>query len=314
MISKHLYPLIMVVLVGLAVTSGPTTADSANPLQVKVFVSSEDHMGLGVASAIIYGEQEAVLVDAQFTVSNAHRLVAEILETGRELTTVYITHVHPDHFMGLPVIKQAFPDARVVSIKASADDVNASGDFKIEYWGKKVLQHNGSKSKVFVETLQEPLITLEGNRLEILGPFQGDAPNSSVVWIPSIKTLIASDLIFDHAHAWLAAAKSPALAQEWLTALDQLEALKPDVVVPGHAPSNGYLSPTSIAYTRQYIETFLEVLNKTDDSAGLITEMQRRYPDIALPFALEYSAKILGDKWIWDGQWPESLRDLEVTH
>ena len=314
MISKHLYLLIMVALVGLVAMSGPTKADSANPLQVKVFVSSEDHMGLGVASAIIYGENEAVLVDAQFTVSNAHRLVAEILETGRELTTVYITHVHPDHFMGLPVIKQAFPGARVVSIKASADDVNASGDFKVEYWGKKILRHNGSKSTVFVETLQEPLIMLEGNRLEILGPFQGDAPNSSVVWIPSIKTLIASDLIFDHAHAWLSAAKSPALAQEWLTALDQLEALKPDVVVPGHAPSNGHLSPTSIAYTRQYIETFFEVLNKTDNSAELIAEMQRRYPDIALPFALEYSAKILEDKWTWDGQWPESLRNLEVTH
>jgi glyoxylase-like metal-dependent hydrolase (beta-lactamase superfamily II) len=254
------------------------------------------------------------LVDAQFTVSNAHRLVAEILETGRKLTTVYITHVHPDHFMGLPVIKQAFPDARVVSIKASADDVNASGDFKIEYWGKKVLRHNGAKSKVFVETLKEPLIMLEGNRLEIFGPFQGDAPNSSVVWIPSIKTLIASDLVFDHAHAWLAAAKSPALAQEWLTVLDQLEALKPEVVVPGHAPSNEHRSPTSIAYTRRYIETFLEVLNETDDSVALITEMQRRYPDIALPFALEYSAKILGDDWDWDGQWPESLRDLEVTH
>ena len=184
------------------------------PLQVKVFMSSEDHMGLGVASAIIYGEKDAVLVDAQFTLSNAHRLVAEILETGRNLTTIYITHVHPDHFMGLPVIKNAFPDARVVSIKESADDVNASGDFKIDYWGTKILGHNGAKSKVFVETLTEPLILLEGKRLEILGPFQGDASNSSVVWVPSIKTLIASDLIFDHAHAWLSAAKSPELAEE----------------------------------------------------------------------------------------------------
>jgi len=302
-----------VALIGLLVISDVICAAASEPLQVKVFMSTQDHMGLSVASTIIYGETDAVLVDAQFTVSNAHRLVAEILETGRKLTTIYITHVHPDHFMGLPVVKQAFPDARVVSIKASADDVNTSGDFKIEYWGK-VLGHNGAKTKVFVETLKQPLIMLEGKRIEILGPFQGDAPNSSVVWVPSIKTLIASDLIFDHAHAWLSAAKSPALAQDWLAALEQLEALKPVVVVPGHAPSNEYLSPASIAYTRQYIETFLEVLHQTDGSSALIAEMQRRYPDIPLAFALEYSAKILADKWIWEGQWPESLRDMKVTH
>ena len=296
------------------ITAVSHTYAEDNPLQVKVFMSSQDHMGLGVASAIIYGQTDAVLVDAQFTKSNAHRLVAEIIETGKTLKTIYITHVHPDHFMGLPVVTEAFPEARVVSIKESADDVNASGDFKIAYWGKKVLGHNGAKTKVFVETLDEPLIMLEGKRLEILGPFQGDAPNSSVVWIPSIKTLIASDLIFDHAHAWLSAAKSPALANEWLAALDTIEALKPEVVVPGHAPSNQYLSPASIPYTREYIRAFLRALNETQDSKALIAEMRRQYPNASLPFALDYSAKILGDKWQWDGQWPKSLREMPVTH
>ncbi len=287
-------------------------AEAQKPLQVEVFMSSEDHMGLGVASAIIYGEKEAVVVDAQFTLSNAHRLVAAILETGRELTTVYITHEHPDHFMGLPVLIQAFPKAKAVSLQASADDVNASVDFKLEYWGNNVLGANGAKTKVFVEALKEPLIMLEGRRLEILGPFQGDAANSSVVWIPSIKTLIASDTIYDHAHAWLAASKSPELRQAWLDVLDQLEALKPEVVVPGHAPSNAYLSPASIDYTRQYIKTFVATMSETGDSKELMAEMNRIYPDVAMPFCLDYSSKILKDGWTWDGQWPASLRDMKA--
>ncbi len=288
----------------------PVNAD-VPPLQLKVFKSSEDHMGLGVNSAIIYGEKEAVLVDAQFTLSNAHRLVAEILETGRELTTIYITHEHPDHFLGLPVVKQAFPDAKVVSIKESADDVNASFEFKLNYWGNKVLGSNGAKTSVFVETLKQPLIMLEGRRLEILGPFQGDGPNSSVVWVPSIKTLIASDLIYDHAHAWMSAAKTPALRQAWLDALDILEALQPEIVVPGHAPSDQYLSPASINYTRQYIKTFIAKLNETNDSAELMAEMRRIYPDVAMQFSIEYGSKILKDGWVWEGQWPESLRNLK---
>ena len=291
-----------------------TSAATQNPLQVKVFMSSEDHMGLGVASAIIYGDKEAVLVDAQFTLSNAHRLVAEIIETGRELTTICITHEHPDHFMGLPVVKQAFPNARVVSLKASADDVNQSFDFKLDYWGKKVLGHNGAKTKVAVEILDEPLIMLEGRRVEILGPFQGDAPNSSAVWIPSIKTLVASDFVYDHAHAWLSAAKSPEITQQWLDALDKFDALEPEVVVPGHAPSNEYLSPASIDYTRQYILTFIEKLKASTDSKSLMSEMNRIYPKVAMPFCLEYSAKILRDGWTWDGQWPESLRNMKSLY
>lgn len=307
--------LLLVLLVACALLwSSTLTAAEPKPLNVKVFMSSEEHMGLGVASAIIYGEKDAVLVDAQFTLSNAHRLVAEIIETGRQLTTIYITHVHPDHFMGLPVIKQTFPDARVVSLPVIADDVNSSAEFKLEYWGNKVLGHNGAKTAVVVEPLSEPVIMLEGRRLEILGPFHADAPNSSVVWIPSIRTLVASDTVYDHAHSWLSATKSPAMMNEWLSVLDRLDALKPEVVVPGHAPSNKYLAPASIDYTRRYIQTFAETMKQVPDAAALRAEMNRRYPDAAMPFCLEYSSKILKDHWVWEGQWPASLRDMPVTY
>ena len=294
--------------------SSATVAVAQEPLNVEVFMSSEEHMGLGVASAIIYGERDAVLVDAQFTLSNAHRLVAEIIETGRNLTTIYITHVHPDHFMGLPVIKQAFPAARVVSLPVIADDVNSSAEFKLEYWGNKVLGHNGAKTKVVVEALSEPVIMLEGRRLEVLGPFHADAPNSSVVWIPSIRALVASDTVFDHAHTWLSATKSPAMMNEWLAVLDRLDALKPVVVVPGHAPSNEYLAPASIDYTRRYIQTFAAKMREAPDAAALRVEMNRLYPDLAMPFCLEYSSKILKDHWTWEGQWPAALRDMPVTY
>lgn len=312
--KSRINALVLAITVSALLWSWSTVAAEQQPLTVEVFMSSEDHMGLGVASAIIYGEKDAVLVDAQFTLSNAHRLVAEIIETGRHLKTIYITHVHPDHFMGLPVVKQAFPDARVVSLPVIADDVNNSADFKLEYWGNKILGHNGAKTKVAVEALAEPVIMLEGRRLEILGPFHADAPNSSVVWIPSIRTIVASDVIYDHAHAWLSATKSPTMMNEWLSVLDRLDALKPEIVVPGHAPSNKYLSPVSIDYTRQYIKTFAAKMKEAPDGNALRAEMSRIYPDAAMPFCLEYSSKILKDHWTWEGQWPASLRDMPVTY
>jgi glyoxylase-like metal-dependent hydrolase (beta-lactamase superfamily II) len=283
------------------------------PLEILVYTSPEEHMGLGVNSTLVMGEREAVLVDAQFTLSNAHRLTAEILESGRELTHIYITHLHPDHFMGLPVLKEAFPAARVVSLPGIAKDVNEAADFKIEYWGKQVLGRNGAKSKVIVEPLQQPVLMLEGRRLEIVGPYQGDAANSSGVWIPSIRTLIASDLLFNEAHVWMADGKTPALRNAWLEALDELEALDPLVVVPGHAPSADYLSPDAIAFTRDYIEAFLDALGESDNSDDLVATMLEKYPNAGLRFALEYSARILRDDWQWEGEWPPSLRATKVV-
>src|SRR5688500_10270096 len=84
----------------------PAAAQDA-PLQLKVVTSSEG--SLYANFTMIMGEKELVLVDAPFTRSDAHRLVAEILETGLELKYLYITHDHPDHFFSMEVIMQAFP-------------------------------------------------------------------------------------------------------------------------------------------------------------------------------------------------------------
>jgi len=108
-------------------------------LSTKVFISSDQHDGFGVSSTIM-GEKEAMLVDAQFTLANAHRLVAEIIETGLDLKRIFITHLHPHHFLGLEVIKSVFPAAEILSYRQVAEDVNDAFDFKIDYWGKQVLK------------------------------------------------------------------------------------------------------------------------------------------------------------------------------
>jgi glyoxylase-like metal-dependent hydrolase (beta-lactamase superfamily II) len=85
-----------------------------NALSTKVFFSDES--GFEVASLIVMGKTDATLIDAQWTLSNAHRVVAEILETGKQLKTIYVTHAHPDHYFGLGPIADAFPQARVIAL------------------------------------------------------------------------------------------------------------------------------------------------------------------------------------------------------
>lgn len=292
-------------------TTQPSCTESATTLKFKVFNGGDAHMGFGVNSTIIYGEREALVIDAQFTLSNAHRLVADILETGCDLTYIYITHFHPNHFLGLCVVNDAFPSAQVVSLPDIAQAVNDAFAFKISYWGNEVLGINGAKRSVHINSLAEPLMLIDGQRVEVIGPLRGDSELQSVVWVPSIRTLVAADTVFANAHVWVADDKTPQMRQEWFDVLDQLEALEPLVVVPGHAPSADFTSPDAIGFTREYLIAFVEELQKSDDSAQIMAAMEQRYLGLATHICLEYSARILKDQYKWAGEWPQALRDLK---
>jgi glyoxylase-like metal-dependent hydrolase (beta-lactamase superfamily II) len=76
-------------------------------------------IGYDVNSTLVIGEKDILLIDPQFSLSEAHRLAAEILESKKHLATIYSTHAHPDHLFGLAVLKQAFPDAKIVALPAT---------------------------------------------------------------------------------------------------------------------------------------------------------------------------------------------------
>ena len=111
---KRISTLVIAFLVA-AVAGSPVRAETK--LTTEVFTASPQ--GFLVNSALVSGEKEAVLIDGQLTLSDAHRLVGMILDSKKTLTTVYVTHWHPDHYFGLVVVKQAFPEG---------EDRRAAGD------------------------------------------------------------------------------------------------------------------------------------------------------------------------------------------
>lgn len=66
-------------------------------------------------ATLVTGENEALLVDAGFTRADGHRLAAEILDSGKKLTTVFVSHGDPDFYFGAEVLADAFPDAVFVA-------------------------------------------------------------------------------------------------------------------------------------------------------------------------------------------------------
>ena len=170
---------------------------TAAPLAVKVVLASEP--SLNATSTLLLGEKDAVLVDVPFTRSDGHRLVAEVLETGRTLRTIYISHDHPDHFLSLEVLAEAFPNARIITaapvveghLAFIAPEDQALGTDAGCQWAASPGGARGIAGNSF---------TLEGNEIRVLGPMQGDHVHATALWVPSIGALIAGDLLFADVH------------------------------------------------------------------------------------------------------------------
>jgi glyoxylase-like metal-dependent hydrolase (beta-lactamase superfamily II) len=274
-------------------------ASYTNALATKVFFSDED--GFQVASTIVMGKTDAVLIDAQWTLSNAHRVIVEILETGKNLKTIYLTHAHPDHYFGVGAIAAVFPKARVVAIPSEADIINKQFFGKMEIWESTIGAHNVCRQQVNVEALKENYLELEGHRLEIISKVMGDMKYNTMVWMPSIKTLYASDVLFNQAHPFTCELTKEERGQ-WIKDIDKIEKYGAETIIPGHQKPGMPFDKSSLDFTRDYLVATEDVLAKTDTAAAFYYEMNARFPNATLiAKSNEMNANVFkaGRDWHW---------------
>lgn len=264
----------------------------------KVFFSDES--GFEVASVIVMGKTEVVLIDAQWTLSNAHRVVAEILETGKILKAIYVTHAHPDHYFGLGPIAEAFPQARVTALASVARTINNQFFGKIDHWEQTIGVTNTPRKAVDIEPLTDNYIELEGHKIEIIPEVMGDMKYNSVAWIPCINTLYGSDVLFNQAHAFTCEVTAEE-RQQWLRDIERLEKLGAEVVIPGHQKPGMPFDESSFKFMKDYLVATEEELAKTEDEAGFYYAMVKRFPDANLFISNEMNAGFFkgGMDWNW---------------
>ncbi|MBA5608153.1 MBL fold metallo-hydrolase [Duganella sp. FT3S] len=274
----------------------PAASAATAPLTLEVYNPGETAI-FPVASVLVAGQRDAVLIDAQFSRGEALKLAERIRASGKRLTTVYVSHGDPDFYFGLDVIHAAFPDARIVATPQTIAAMQQKAAAKVAYWGP-ILKDNAPQGIVMPQPLQGDTITLEGQTLKIEG-LQGKSPERSYVWIPSIKAVVGGVELFNDLHVWTADTQTVASRQQWLATLDAIDALKPATVVPGHFKVGASYTPDSIAYTRTYLQRFEAEATRAADAAGLITAMKGAYPSAGLAGALDISAKVAKGELKW---------------
>lgn len=271
-------------------------ATAATPLKLAVHNPGTEAM-FPVSSVLVTGAKEAILVDAQFDVAQADKLVELVRQSGKTLTTVYISHGDPDYYFGLERIKAAYPNARIVATPQTVAHIKETMDGKLAFWGPK-LGTNAPKTLVVPEALEGDTLKLEGQTLKIVG-LDGQQPDRSFVWIPSLKAVVGGVVLANNLHLWMADTQSAQSHADWLATLKTIDALKPKVVVPGHYLAGPSAPLQAASFTAGYIRAFDAQTAKAKDSAELMAAMKQLYPGAGGVSSLELGAKVAKGEMKW---------------
>jgi glyoxylase-like metal-dependent hydrolase (beta-lactamase superfamily II) len=238
------------------------------------------------SATLIYGARDAVLVDTFLTIDQSVQLADEVAASGKNLTYVYITHGHGDHFFGLGAIEQRFPSVRAVATAGVIDHIagQLEPDMLDGFWRQRFPGQIPDAPSI-PEPLDGASIELEGRALVPIETGYTDTADSTSLHVPSIGLIAAGDVVYNGIHPYLAESSAATRAQ-WIDALDKLGTLGARAVVAGHKVPANDDDPDAIAQTRQYLRDFIRLDQATDTPRQLFDAMIELYPDRANPGSL----------------------------
>src|SRR6201997_3264017 len=277
-----------------------------NRLQWEVFVSAQipvvtNNLPPGasemkwspISSTLIFGKQDAVLVDTFITVEQNRALVEWIAASGKNLTTIYATHGHGDHFFGVNTIRKRFPNAQFVATGKviAVMQKQASAPVVSAYW-KVRFPGQIDSALVIADELKEGVIELEGERLVSVPLGHTDTDSTTCLHVPSIGLVVAGDSAYNDVHLHLGESNAET-RKDWIAALDTIESLKPAAVVAGHKRPGAVDTPNNIEETRKYIRDFDRIAANTKTAPELYNQMLAIYRERVNAAVLWLSARAM---------------------
>ncbi len=255
----------------LFVTSGiPTVTSGPPPGEKRRFFSP-------ISSTLIYGARDAVLVDTFMTVNQNDVLVDWVRASGKNLTTIYITHGHGDHWFGIAALLERFPGARAVASRAVVEMMKEQTPEMLKTWWESRLPGQIPERVVIAEEMVGDVIKLEGQDLVSVEVGHTDTHDTTVLHVPAIGLVVAGDAAYNGVHQ-LQAETDAQKRRGWIAALDKVESLKPRTVIAGHKRPGNEDHPRIIEETRQYIRDFDRLVQTATTARELYDQMLQLHP------------------------------------
>jgi len=259
--------------------------------RLQVFTHVSQLNTFGVTSTLIYGPTEAILVDAQFRNSEATALSDKVAAKGRRLKAIFITEPDEDHYMGMAVLHQRFPNTPIYMTADALTHFQKVSPSQVA-GAKTFLAGDAPDAVPTPEVLPRTHLLVDGQSVEIIPDLQGDVLDrtNSFVWVPAIRTVIAGGIAFNDVHVYLGDSTEES-RQRWQDSIKRIQSLRPLVVITGHKKSADLKdTPQVLIATGEYLKAFDAARRSASDAKGLVDSMKQKYPDYKSEFILMCSA------------------------
>ncbi|AJA44290.1 MBL fold metallo-hydrolase [Frischella perrara] len=241
-----------------------------------------------VTATILYTEDQAMLIDTQFTNKEAQQIVEEIKKSGKPLTLIYISHGDPDFYFGLDTVLNAYPNAHVIATSATVEKIRREGIGKLKYW-RKYIGDQAPKRIVIPTALTSNTFDFGQDSFIV----KGDDPNRTYLWMPKQRMIIGGSLLSNNMFIWTADARTSEQRMLWDKTVLEMRNLSPRITIPGHYLGNDPVANESIEFTHQYINTYDEVLKSNHSIYDIVRKMKEHYPQLGGDLNLEVSTTII---------------------
>lgn len=283
----------------------------ASELSANVFITPStpmktpdgQHAGMWppIACTLIAGPKSAILVNTPFTIANTMALADWIptIICQKKLVGVYVSHGLGDFFYGVPILRKRFPGIKTYCTQSTLKAMQASVEsqvfkaFSAQFPGQ--IDNQPSVEKVAEVLPVNDELDLDGHQLQAIFVGQAAVPDSTILWVPSLKLAVCGAVVYGSGHPMLANCPTKELRQRWIASIEKIERLGPTSIVCGHSKMGEVAGLWHLQQTKNYIETFGSLIEtgKVKTAAELTTAMMSMYPDRFNIDALAVSAQIV---------------------
>jgi glyoxylase-like metal-dependent hydrolase (beta-lactamase superfamily II) len=251
----------------------------------------DEPMWSPMSATLIYGQEEAVLVDTLVTFDQVDALADWIDGFGKRLMGIYITHGHSDHWIGLSRLRERFGDvpgwARPKVFERAVFEATNPG--LSGYW-QGVFPGEIPEMPETPDRLETASIELEGSEIRVIDIGQGDTEHSTIVHVPSIRAVVGGDVVYNEVHMMTAETDAQS-RQDWIDNLNRIASLDPQIVVSGHHRVGAPTDPKSIGESQQYLRDFSRVVDTAETVEDIVNSMLALHPDRDNPRVVWHCAR-----------------------
>jgi glyoxylase-like metal-dependent hydrolase (beta-lactamase superfamily II) len=231
-----------------------------------------------ITSTLIYGEEDALLVDPPLTLAQTERVAAWVARSGKRLRYIYVTHGHGDHWFGASYLVQRFPDVIVYATPGTiAVMTKQATEGRAKVFDRDFPDQIGD-TPVLALPVSGVELALEGVPLVPVDVGHSDTDDTTLLHVPSLGLVVAGDVVYNGVHQYLLEAGDGGL-DAWLAALDKLDALRPRYVVAGHKNHALPDDPKIIEQTRCYLLDVKRLLATRPTPEAYYQHMIELHPD-----------------------------------